>query len=702
MTEATNSIAQAAVQARPQRVYVDRSRHETLHRCRRLRWLEYHAGSAHRGLVPKKKSIHLVLGGAVHAGLAVLLDGASQWLRDTLFLRTSPTTEYKPPIEELLQELFTKSIPEYGDITTARQIENRAVETALLDFKAASTFGVELDDLEQEGMKKLLQAVAATGEGALQQVSMAGDSPLTIDFSDIFSTMPEVPKEVIAPIPIAFEGQLSSDWNNTAEGATRASFNDQLKASLTLEQANTTTELDWGAPVYLDEQKPRPAVGLAVQSPEDQLLQQEIRTDANQARITGLDSYLKDELAALVEAMVRAYARRRWRPLLEEFEVLEVEREGEWKLGELKANTDWWKCQVCDWMGNNPLFENTGEYCPKCKEGHVDSLAEDLEIWFMSRHDGLLLERKTGFLYLLSYKTTGAWDRRREADAQVDMQGLSEAVDVEKRFEEAWGLLQKLAVSKELLSLQEQVGNTLQEFMHARVKELVDGQTAQWLQSLPEPPKILGVRYEYLLKGQRRADKYDQELPGRYVADTPLVRGLKFDNITVDDRRWAHSRDYFTELGKSSSLYWKNWKKAPVWRYMTIAQWIDMLDRGEVQPDAYDERGGKVDCLADQFCTPITVYRQEDDMRDMLQQLEAEEVETAQKVLRVRQAEATGDTGLIRTALNQNFAQSRKSCSYPGKCAHWESCYGSPTIRQDPENSGLYVIRQPNHPVELT
>src|SRR5271170_798777 len=46
------------------------------------------------------------------------------------------------------------------------------------------------------------------------------------------------------------------------------------------------------------------------------------------------DAYLVAEQSALVEGMVRAYARRRLRPLLEQYEVLEVEREGEWLLSE--------------------------------------------------------------------------------------------------------------------------------------------------------------------------------------------------------------------------------------------------------------------------------------------------------------------------------------------------------------------------------
>ena len=46
------------------------------------------------------------------------------------------------------------------------------------------------------------------------------------------------------------------------------------------------------------------------------------------------DDYLWAEQSALVEALVRAYSRRRLRPLLEQYEVLEVEWEGEWLLAQ--------------------------------------------------------------------------------------------------------------------------------------------------------------------------------------------------------------------------------------------------------------------------------------------------------------------------------------------------------------------------------
>ena len=146
----------------------------------------------------------------------------------------------------------------------------------------------------------------------------------------------------------------------------------------------------------------------------------------------------------------------------------------------------------------------------------------------MSRHDGLLRDRQSDQLYLLSYKTTGSWDRRRAADAQTDMQGLSEAVDVENRLGEAWELL-----------MDEQHEPAKLEWRAAKIADLANPATAVWLANQPEPPRILGVRYEYLLKGSRRQDDKDPDQPGRYVFDSSLVRAYRQDGITADDRRWG-------------------------------------------------------------------------------------------------------------------------------------------------------------------
>src|ERR1700744_333146 len=102
------------------RIYTDRSRSLIYRRCPRLRWLEYAAGSAKVGLSPKKKSIHLLIGGAVHAGLEVLLTHAME----------------QPSLDPL------------GPMN-AREVEDLAAKIAVEELRKMSEFGVEVDSIEK-------------------------------------------------------------------------------------------------------------------------------------------------------------------------------------------------------------------------------------------------------------------------------------------------------------------------------------------------------------------------------------------------------------------------------------------------------------------------------------------------------------------------------------------------------------------------
>lgn len=580
-------------------IRTDRSRVQAYQRCRRLRYLEYHAGSAGVGLRPVKLSIHLVIGLAVHAGLATLLR-ESQAALDFAMAGVAGT------LEQGLVSLFHRPGP-------IRMIEDSAVAAALAEMAEATAHGVQLDD--QETLDIAGQTATADGVAGASGALPGGDTPIQIDFSDAFAT------------------------DVTSAPATSAVLTDAALA--TIEIANTR-------------------------------------------RAQGLDDYLLAELSALVEGMVRAYARRRLRPLLEQFEVLEVEREGEWKLAG-------WKSAECE-CGHFHIKASYGgktvadpycgvEYCG-CHE-----YRNEHQINFMSRHDALLLDRQTDQLYLLSYKTTGTWDRRREADAQTDMQGLSEAIDVENRMAEAWRLIQQ--------ELQD--GGTSPR--RARITDLVSADVDQWLANQPEPPRILGVRYEYLLKGSRRKDDKDPDQAGRYVQDSPLVRAYRQDGITADDRRWATHYNWWDEFGKKSTINYRSWQKSAVWRYMTPAQWIDLLDSGQVQPGACTEAGEPMDTLAEQFIVPITVYRNEDSLRDLLEQIEAQEIQVAIDVAAVQAVK--DDPAAMRSELNRRFQQSRSSCHYPGACAFIPICFGPAHALEDPLATGLYTIRTPNHPQEM-
>lgn len=603
------------------KIWVDRSRAQDYLRCKRLRLIGYHLGSAKMGLVPKRKNIHLTIGGATHSGLEVLLRSAMERGSD------------------------------WGRIESdLRAIEDLAVDAALADLAEMMKYGVELDTIEQPDPSKP-QLDPTASASPVQSAFVSGESPLILDF-DL----------------------------------------GVIDASADPAPASADPAPDFSSPIYASSHSslsPSSSPTLDLSDEEARALNQEISSSANAARDAGVDDYLKKELAALVEGMTRAYSRRRLKPLLDSYEVLEVEREGSWKLGEVPASG------IC--ACSHEKFEHEPE-CLYCDCASFLPTQQSAELFWMSRHDALLLHRSTSYLYLLSFKTTGSWDRRKKQDAEIDMQGLSEAVDVENRMAEAWTIAIKW---KELAQsqLSREAAVALADPHHPemiRVASLVSIRIFEWLSTLPAPPKIHAVRYEYLLKGSRREEKDTN--PKRYVQDTPLIRAYTQEGMTYQDRAWAASYKWFDLSGKGHTLPYRTWKKTNVWDHMPISAWIDLLDAGEVQPDTYDEVGHPVDILADQFIPPIEVYRNSDDMLDWLEQIEAQEIQVAIDVERVQAAK---DEGERRSLLNKLFGQSRSHCVYPGKCGCYEICYGGEDIRRDPEhNSDLYMPRVANHPIE--
>jgi hypothetical protein len=382
------------------------------------------------------------------------------------------------------------------------------------------------------------------------------------------------------------------------------------------------------------------------------------------------DSYLAKEQAALVEALIRAYARRRLRPLLEQFEVLEVEREGEWLLSK--------------WKHDNFPHDSW----------------EPWELWFMSRPDALLLERESQQLYILSFKTAASWDIRKAKDAERDMQGLSEGVEVERRLAEWWHRAQQ---------------------RNDNPWDFTDCSPAMWkyLQSQPAPPRILGIRYEYILKGERWTDK---DLSAKFNMTcrsqrSHLIRAYMNPGMAAGDEQFNWSWDYLKPdgSGESSKLYWKSWRSTPIWEHMSIKRWIDMLDTATMAVSGDDaaeglaprELGYKCQAQAtgytaehsldSVFIPPIVVYRSEDSLRDWIEQVESQERRVAESVAQV---ESAGDDGERRHLLNVLFPQTRRACEYPTTCSMSTLCWGTESERADPLGSGRYVTRRVNHPQE--
>jgi hypothetical protein len=139
---------------------------------------------------------------------------------------------------------------------------------------------------------------------------------------------------------------------------------------------------------------------------------------------------------------------------------------------------------------------------------------------------------------------------------------------------------------------------------------------------------------------------------------------------------------------------------------MTIAEWIDLLDQGKVQEGALGEDGEPLDALGAQLVPVLVAYRAQDEMLDLLEQLEAQEVQIAKDVEAVRQAEREGGYAAKRSELNRRFGQNRQACSYPGICPYRSTatqpgfCFGPPDAEHDAGVMEHYRARQPNHPQE--
>lgn len=213
--------------------------------------------------------------------------------------------------------------------------------------------------------------------------------------------------------------------------------------------------------------------------------------------------YVYHEQKALTEALIRAFYYRGLGPFLEEYEVLELEREV-------------------------PL-----ELFP---EGILET-----------RADGVLLKRSdiSVDLFPLSWKTANVFDKRREKDSKDDDQGLSETAALNARLYRLWRHF------------------TFGESIDAG--DLPENQKFFDLVSAPmsEPLKCAGVQMVHLIKGKR--NEYP-EGSGLYEQSSHLIRPWTRDSFPAPEYAWSwkftDSKGNHT-LGKG----WRKcaiWERMPV------------------------------------------------------------------------------------------------------------------------------------------
>ena len=391
-------------------------------------------------------------------------------------------------------------------------------------------------------------------------------------------------------------------------------------------------------------------------------------------------SYVYNEQKALTEALVRLAGLRVVPKLLEQYEVLEVER-----------------------MDKAVLVQN---FTPQ--EAIEPDDASVFTVLFRSIPDALLRARATGDLYVLSWKTTTEYDQRKDEAARVDMQGLSEPWALERRLGSWWETLERMEDASAL---------------------------PQWFLDLwgtspkgTPAPTVRGVQMVYLCKGARRKmSKGQMEAEGLSAEQIaaggemkkhacPLIYGYKKESAPgLSAPEFATSADWHCskphpmrrsqwyptgECSGDGRLHKRgdDWKSFPVWSSGGVKAWMDKLAAGEISPEAGD-------ALDQSYAIPVPHFRTRESTAAWLRQTRAAERRNAQDLLFLRGFEEAirenpNDSELWETFqahLDETFPQTTEKCGdwFHRRCPCFPICHEG--VR-DPVGSGLFQVKTQYEP----
>jgi hypothetical protein len=360
-------------------------------------------------------------------------------------------------------------------------------------------------------------------------------------------------------------------------------------------------------------------------------------------------AYVADEQLALVEGMLRMYSKKGLGELMDQYRVLEVERD-------------------------------------ECWTGFAKVSAQDSSIDMQARADGLLQERSTGDLYVLSFKTAAGWDYRKDNDARHDIQGLSEAAVIERRLRKDWQDIQDTKRPNEMTF-------AMVDQCKSEVKSYVE-----WLSKFADPPRIMGIQMVHLIKGRREAQGEDGG--GPYITQSHLLRGWYKEGITEREYAWRYKwtgPDVWADSGRPKGhMLGKGWVRFDVFKEFDggVSAWVEMISSGIVQPDAGDP-------IESTYKQPLPYFRQDQDMQDWIEQTQAAEARVTATMIELERTRVTQPASEFRHTLNVLSQQNKGSCDWPSKCQFQEICFGDESMLTNPCGTGLYERRVPHHQAEL-
>lgn len=350
--------------------------------------------------------------------------------------------------------------------------------------------------------------------------------------------------------------------------------------------------------------------------------------------------YAVEEQKAIAEGLLRAWWIAKGKRFLEDFEVLEVEKEG-------RATLAGSKVQWCDHCAAQ---STAAAFCGQCGNALSSPIEDVPSLVLMFRPDALVRERLTGDLYIVSWKTASTFGQYTLNSIATDMQSMSEV----------WGVEQTVIASTS-------VGEGLIATAHHRIE---------------------GVLYLFACKGQRRLDDY----LGFKVQNTPLAYGWVRKGPTPDEDEWAWQYGWATEemnekTGKMvQTKLGKGFRRVPIWSDYPggVKAWVDALAANEIAPR-------HINAFEQIFPESLPVSRRADEIESWKRQVVSQELRVKQRTLAV-------ELDTSEEVLDREFPQHTARCfDYNSKCSFFDICF-NPAIKSDPIGSGLYSIRTANHP----
>lgn len=386
-------------------------------------------------------------------------------------------------------------------------------------------------------------------------------------------------------------------------------------------------------------------------------------------------NYTIKEIYNLIEALIRAFAISRLESFLDEYEVLEVEKE--------------------------EVFESFS----------------DIVTW-LGKADGLLRRKIDNELIVLSFKTAAEFTNSTLSNILIDMQGCSEIVMIEERLNR---LYRKYVEFHPIIDSDITFKEQIDEFNNKNgiTQGLADYFSIGCFSSDKNKPiTVFANQYEYLVKGKHRADSSE---PLKFKYQTHLLHPIKSDSAQVLQlgsglrfgQQTSNKYEWITPVGKLP----KSKSKVDIADDIGIKNWIDKLAKLEIQPEAGNPFAniiiGGERTLAKRSLDQLREWRISTQFEAEMIALYINQIRSLQESINLAgQQKSDGYMkfqadmlDILQTRLLQYFPRDGKDVQvcfnyYGGKCPFTNHCHNNMHI-DDGLESGMYVTRIPHHDAEV-